>query len=78
MIYRHTELDTEQLFPYWGDVDVGPIPDGFLEKKITWPLAGYIPYTPEIILGLERRWPHQPWPEQSNDDSMQVDMILGK
>jgi hypothetical protein len=38
------------------------IPDDYKRQGITWPLAGYIPETPEIMFGWERRWPHLPWP----------------
>ena len=72
MIYAYVEPDMLQFFPPWVDVDE-VIPEGYAEKQITWPLCGYIPATPEIILGMERRWPHLPWPELRNSDSMEVD-----
>jgi hypothetical protein len=55
--------NAENLFPYWEDGDFASIPEGYLEKGITWPLSGYVPPTPENILGLEKRWPHPPWPK---------------
>jgi hypothetical protein len=80
MIYgQYPVLDVHQFFPYWeeGD-DMVSIPDGFLENGITWPLCGYVPDTPDILLGLERRWPYPPRPEQIIDDSMQVDESQSK
>jgi hypothetical protein len=76
---QYPELDVHHFFPYWeeGD-DMESIPAGFLENKITWPLCGYVPDTPDVILGLEQRWPYPPQPEQITNDSMQVDMSQSK
>jgi hypothetical protein len=62
-------LNLENLFPYQDQIDIPPMPEGYLEEGITWPLSGYVPNTPEIVLGLTRRWPHPPWPEENASTS---------
>ena len=31
---------------------------------MTWPLAGYVPDSPDILFGFVKRWPCPPWPEE--------------
>jgi len=50
------------FFPLWSDINWSRPTE--LGEHVTWPLAGYVPDSPDILFGFVKRWPCPPWPEE--------------